>query len=113
MVKKTTKSNNKTKITQRKTSARKKQVQKEQNSLGITLLIVGGLILLIYFASNIDANVEVSIEAGKNAKQEEVIDQKIIISGKTYSSREAAMEQLKFSPQSRLTDEEIKFVESY
>ena len=49
----------------------------------------------------------------KDAKQEEVVDQKIIISGKTYSSREAAMEQLKFFPQSRLTEEEIKFVESY
>mgnify|MGYP001453968537 CR=1 FL=1 len=111
MAKKTTKSN--TKITKRKTSARKKQVQKEQNSFGITLLIVGGLILLIYFASNIDANVEVSIETGKNAKQDEVFDQKIIISGKTYDSRESAMEQLKFLPQSRLTEEEIKFVESY
>ena len=81
--------------------------------MGITLLIVGGLILLIYFASNVDANIEVSIEAGKDAKQEEVVDQKIIISGKTYSSREAAIEQLKFLPQSRLTEEEVKFVESY
>ena len=111
MVKKTTKTN--TKTTKRKASTRKKQIQKEENSLGITLLIVGGLILLIYFASNIDTNTEVSIEAGKNAKQEEVVDQKIIISGKTYASREAAMEQLQFFPQSRLTEEEIKFVESY
>ena len=111
MAKKTTKTSAKT--TKKKTSTRKKQVQKEENSLGITLLIVGGLILLIYFASNIDANIEVSIEAGKDAKQEEVVDQKIIISGKTYSSREAAMEQLRFLPQSRLTEEEVNFVESY
>jgi len=111
MAKKTTKSN--TKTTKRKNSTRKKQVQKEENSFGITLLIVGGLILLIYFASNIDANVEVSIEAGKSTTQEELIDQKIIISGKTYTSREAAMEQLRFLPQSRLTEEEVNFVESY
>ena len=111
MAKKTTKTS--TKTTKKKTSTRKKQVQKEENSLGITLLIVGGLILLIYFASNIDANIEVSIEAGKDAKQEEVVDQKIIISGKTYASKKAAMEQLQFLPQSRLTEEEIKFVESY
>ena len=111
MAKKTTKSN--TKTTKRKNSTRKKQVKKEENSFGITLLIVGGLILLIYFASNIDANVEVSIEAGKSTTQEEMIDQKIIISGKTYNSREAAMEQLRFLPQSRLTEEEVNFVESY
>ena len=113
MVKKTTKSKTKIKATKKKTSTRKKLVQKEENSFGITLLIVGGLILLIYFASNIETNVEVSIEAGKNAKQEVLVDQKIIISGKTYASKKAAMEQLQFLPQSRLTEEEIKFVESY
>ena len=113
MAKKTTKSNTRIKTTKKKTSTRKKQAQKEENSFGITLLIIGGLILLIYFASNIEANVEVSIESGKNAKQEEVVDQKIIISGKTYASKKAAMEQLQFLPQSRLSEEEIKFVESY
>ena len=113
MAKKTTKSNTRIKTTKKKTSTRKKQAHKEENSLGITLLIIGGLILLIYFASNIEANVEVSIDSGKNAKQEEVVDQKIIISGKTYASKKAAMEQLQFLPQSRLTEEEIKFVESY
>tara|TARA_B100001250_G_C19492730_1_gene653844 strand:- start:366 stop:707 length:342 start_codon:yes stop_codon:yes gene_type:complete len=113
MVKKTTKANTKLKTTKKKTSTRKKQVEKKENSFGITLLIVGGLILLIYFASNIEANVEVSIESGKNATQEEVVDQKIIISGKTYASKKAAMEQLQFLPQSRLTEEEIQFVESY
>ena len=69
MAKKTTKSNTRVKTTKKKTSTRKKQAQKEENSFGITLLIIGGLILLIYFASNIEANVEQLLNAQKAVAQ--------------------------------------------
>ena len=107
MAKKTTKSKTKKKFA--KTSV--KRVKKEENSFGITLLIVAGLILLIYFASNIDASVEVSIEKNREINQE-LVDETIMISGKIYASKKAAMEKLRFV-QSRLTDEERAFVESY
>ena len=108
MAKKTTKSKTKKKVA--KTSV--KRVKKEENSFGITLLIVAGLILLIYFASNIDASVEVSIEKNREINQE-IVDETIIISGTIYASKKAAMKKLRFVPQSKLTDEERAFVESY
>ena len=108
MAKKITKSKTKKKVSKIST----KKTQKEENSFGITILIVAGLILLIYFASNIDASIEVSIESGDEINQE-VVSQKIIISGVTYASEKTAIEKLRFIPQSQLTDEERAFVESY
>ena len=106
MAKKITKSKTKKRVL--KTSTKK--TQKEENSFGITILIIAGLILLIYFASNIDASVELSIETSGEINQE-VVSQEIIISGITYTSDKAAIEKLRFVPQSQLTDEERAFVE--
>ena len=111
MVKKTTK-----KTTKKATSKSKKQVVKsnpESNSFGIMALAVLGLILLLYFGSKSEVNIE--LEVGNNKKTEEVqkTQNKIIISGKSYTSKEEAINKLKFTPQTVLTDDEREFVESY
>ena len=79
------------------------------------MLVTVGLILLIYFATNVNIDIEEEVSVGeKNAKiEQESVDQPIIISGKSYSSKTAAKKQLQFMPQSELTDEEIKFIEGY
>ena len=105
MVKKTTKS----KVTKKNNKNKKAPIKQEENSFGMMILVIIGIGLLIYFASNIEA--EVSIEVDN--KKQEIVNKNIIISGKTYSSKKAAMEKLKFIPQSRLTDEEIRFIKGY
>ena len=45
------------------------QPNKDENSVGIMMLVTVGLILLIYFASNVNVDIEAEISVGeKNAK---------------------------------------------
>ena len=107
MAKKTTKTRaTKSKATKKSIKTKKVQKIQEENSFGIMMLVIAGLALLIYFASNIDTpkmkenyNISTS-DAGKTT-----------VSGKTYESIEAAYNTLKEIPQTRRTDEEISFVE--
>ena len=110
MAKKLTK---KTTIKTKKTA--KKAVQKttpESNSVGIMALAVLGLILLLYFSTS-NSNISIELDVDTNTKSTTAPQMLIVISGKSYSSEEKAMEVLKFMPQTRLTDEERDFVESY
>ena len=89
---------------------KKNKKQQGDNSSSIMLLAGIGLILLIYFGSNVEVNVDLDMSTPKNAINTETI---FTISGKTYSSKLEAKSKLTGIPQSQLTDEEIKFVESY
>ena len=112
MAKKITKASTKKTVSKKTVKRKKNQLNKDENSMGIMMLVIVGLFLLIYFASNVNVQVETEISVG-NSSNEEIIDQSIIISGKTYSSKAEARKKLQFIPQSQLTDEEIKFVEGY
>tara|TARA_Y100001968_G_scaffold331125_1_gene384812 strand:- start:501 stop:839 length:339 start_codon:yes stop_codon:yes gene_type:complete len=112
MAKKITKASTKRKVNKKTVKRKQNQLNKNENSMGIMMLVIVGLFLLIYFASNVNVNVETDISIGEESS-EEMIDKSIIISGKTYSSKAEARKQLKFMPQSQLTDEEIRFVEGY
>tara|TARA_Y100000589_G_scaffold39485_1_gene33068 strand:- start:156 stop:509 length:354 start_codon:yes stop_codon:yes gene_type:complete len=88
-----------------------KEIENDSGSLGMIILAVLGLVLLIYFGTNSDVNVDVKISNEK--KQELVEDSSYTISGKKYASMEEAYQDLKSIPQTRRTQEETKFVESY
>ena len=112
MVQKTTKKKPiKKRVT--KQSAKSKQITKknEDNSMGIMFLAGIGLILLIYFGSTI--NVEVDVQQENTKPELEMVEEAIVISGKTYSSKMSAKKALTNIPQSQLTNEEINFVEGY
>ena len=108
------------KVTKKRTSTKKvskKRIKntslnkpREDNSTGIMLLAGVGLILLIYFGSNVGVDVNIDLKTSNNT---EMTDGAITISGKTYSSRSEAKEKLTGMPQSQLTDDEITFVEGY
>ena len=103
------------KITKKTTIKTKKTAQKtnpESNSIGIMALAVLGLILLLYFGTS-NSNISIELDVDSNTKSVTAPQKLIVISGKSYSSQEKAMEALKFMPQTRLTDEERDFVESY
>ena len=96
----------------KKLTKTKKQIVKKNNessSFSVMALAILGLILLLYFGSSsgISVTAETKIESSKK------ISESIVISGKTYESKKIAMQELKFLPQSILTDEERSFVESY
>ena len=98
-----------------KTKTAKNPVNKQDNSMGIMLLVSIGLILLIYFGSTVSVDTHVPNNNVKlnNVKINSDTNNQIIISGKTYSSKEEAKEVLKQIPQTQRTDEEISFVEGY
>ena len=79
--------------------------------MGIMFLAGLGLILLIYFGSTISVDGDITIESVENST--ELVDEVIVISGKTYSSKKEAKNKLTGVPQSQMTDEERDFYESY
>jgi len=113
MAKKTTTKGTTTKKTSKSTSKRKPKINTTDNSTGLMLLVSVGLILLIYFGANVDVDTKMNVDITEPNTKVEAINEKITISGKTYSSRESARETLKLMPQSQLTSDEINFVESY
>ena len=107
------------KLTKKTTSKTKKTTKKavqktkpESNSVGIMALAVLGLILLLYFGTS-NSNISIELDVDSNTESVTAPQKLIVISGKSYSSQEKAMEVLRFIPQTRLTDEERDFVESY
>ena len=112
MVKKTTTKRSTTKKTSAKKPTRKKinKTNEKDNSTTIMLLTVFGLVLLIYFGSNIsvDANIDM------NTKNKiETIENGFILDGKSYSSKAEAKEKLTGMPQTQISDEERLFIEGY
>ena len=108
----TKKTTSKTKKTTSKTKKAVQTTNPESNSMGIMALAVLGLILLLYFSTS-NSNISIELDVDTNTKSTTAPQMLIVISGKSYSSEEKAMEVLKFMPQTRLTDEERDFVESY
>tara|TARA_Y100001968_G_scaffold95198_1_gene85473 strand:+ start:1226 stop:1561 length:336 start_codon:yes stop_codon:yes gene_type:complete len=100
-------------VVKKKSVAKKSPKRQDDNSMGIMLLAGFGLILLIYFGSTVNVDVEIDMGQEKNANDTELVEEGIVISGKSYSSKKQAKNMLTGLPQSQLTDEEIKFVESY
>ena len=83
----------------------------DSGSLSIMILAIVGIILLIYFGTSTKVSVDVRVG---DEKTEKLIEDNIItISGKTYNSLQEAHSVLKEIPQTRRTDEETSFVESY
>ena len=114
MVKKTTKKT--TSKSKKQVAKSKKQVTKsnpESNSFGIMALAVLGLILLLYFGSKSEVTIELEVDNNKKTEEVQTTQKNIIISGKSYTSKEEAINKLKFTPQTVLTDDEREFVESY
>ena len=92
----------------RSTKPRKKQ---EKNSMGVMILAIVGLIVLVWLSTTVSVNTEVNIDFKEELSSP--VNESVMISGKSYISRQAAFKSLQFMPQSKLSDEEIKFVESY
>ena len=67
--------------------------------------------ILIYFGSTISVDGDITIESIENST--ELVDEVIVISGKTYSSKKEAKNKLTGIPQSQMTDEERDFYVSY
>ena len=65
-------------------------------STAIMFLAILGLILLVYLGSTLDVDTKVQIDI-KGGGDIELIDTSITISGKTYSSKEVAREQLRYT----------------
>ena len=108
MAKKTTKTRTtKSKATKKSVKTKKVQKTDEESSFGIMMLVIAGLALLIYFASNIDTP-EKEFEL-----KPVVVIKGIEIDGKFYNSSEDAYNTLKEIPQTRRTQEEILFVERW
>ena len=94
-------------------SIEKKVINKsteDNSSTGIMLLAGIGLILLIYFGSNVSADITID---SKEKKTESLLQNGFTLNNKTYSSRVAAKEVLTRLPQTQLSNEEIEFVEGY
>ena len=85
--------------------------QQENSSLNVMTLAIVGIVLLIYFGTSSELSVDVKVNTSNS--QEQIQKSEITISGKTYSSSDEAYNLLKEIPQTRLTDEETSFVESY
>ena len=105
----TKKSTPKKKVT-RKTK-KTQEIKNQDHSTSIMILASLGLILLIYFASNVDTSIEIKVDKNPEVKKE--ITSSFTLSGKSYDSKEKAREQLRFMPQSQLSEEEIRFIETY
>ena len=94
-----------------KTKKATKNETTENSSLSIMILAIVGIVLLIYFGTSSELSVDVKVNTSNS--QEQIQKSEITISGKTYSSSDEAYNLLKEIPQTRLTDEETSFVESY
>ena len=113
MAKKVTKKRASTKKT-KTASITKKVTNKskvENNSTGIMLLAGIGLILLIYFGSNVSA--DITIDSKDKNTESVATPNGFILNNTTYSSRAEAKEILTGLPQTQLSNEEIDFVEGY
>tara|TARA_B100001250_G_C19645698_1_gene720249 strand:- start:401 stop:742 length:342 start_codon:yes stop_codon:yes gene_type:complete len=110
MAKKLTK---KTAAKSKKATKSTKKIKKENaesNSFGVMILAILGLVLLLYFGTS---NVSVDVQIDEKSVEIQPTNTTIVISKKTYDSKENAFQELRFLPQSRLTDAERSFVESY
>ena len=119
MAKKVTKKQTTKSKVVKKTKSKKTPSEKsiESGSLSIMILAIVGIILLVYFGTSTEVSVDVKV-GDKNTKQLEsteqlIEDNTITISGKTYNSSQEAYSVLKAIPQTRQTNEETGFVESY
>tara|TARA_B100000965_G_C19417141_1_gene680450 strand:+ start:206 stop:568 length:363 start_codon:yes stop_codon:yes gene_type:complete len=112
MAGKTTKKTTKKKITKRNIKPKKSVNKKDENSFGMMMLIITGVALLIYFASNITVAESVSKQNQPDTNSE-ISKEYITISGKNYSSKEDAYNTLKEIPQTMRTSEEVLFVETW
>jgi len=83
----------------------------ESGSLSIMILAIVGIMLLVYFGTSTEVSVDVKV--GDKNTEELIQNNTITISGKTYKSSLEAYSILKAIPQTRLTNEETGFVESY
>ena len=101
MVKKTTKKS----ATIKKTSTNKKD-----SSTTIMILTAVGLVLLIYFGSNVSVDANIEINTPNNIEK---LENTFILNGKSYSSETEAMEKLKSLPQTLMSDEERLFIKRY
>ena len=113
MAKKLTKKQPAKRKTIKKSNAKKTVTKEttESGSFSIMILAIIGIILLIYFGTSSEVSVDVKI--GTENTEEIIEDRSIIISGTTYSSSKEAYTLLKEIPQTRRTNEETRFVESY
>ena len=113
MAKKLTKKQPAKRKTIKKPNAKKTVTKEttESGSFSIMILAIIGIILLIYFGTSSEVSVDVKIGAENT---EEIIENgSIIISGTAYGSSQEAYTLLKEIPQTRRTNEETRFVESY
>ncbi len=101
------------KVTKKQTTKSKaaKKETTESGSLSIIILAILGIILLVYFGTSSEVSVDVRV--GTENTEDLMKDDAITISGTTYSSSKEAYTLLKKLPQTRRTNEETRFVESY
>ena len=109
MAKKTTSVKKKT--LRKKSRTKKTMKSQEENSMGIMILAIIGLVILVWLSTNVTIETKVSVDMPNESN--EMIDSSIVISGKKYSSRENAYNTLKKIPQTMMTNEEVLFVEKW
>tara|TARA_A100001011_G_C14260125_1_gene821977 strand:- start:10 stop:381 length:372 start_codon:yes stop_codon:yes gene_type:complete len=109
MAKKTTSVKKKT--LRKKSRTKKTMKSQEENSMGIMILAIIGLVILVWLSTNVTIETKVSVDMPNESN--EMIDSSIIISGKKYASKENAYNTLKKNPQTMMTNEEILFVEKW
>ena len=109
MAKKTTSVKKKT--LKKKSITKKTMKSQEENSMGIMILAIIGLIILVWLSTTVTIETKVSVDISNESN--EMIDSSIVISGKKYSSRENAYNTLKKIPQTMMTNEEVLFVEKW
>jgi len=104
------------KKTATKKSVNKKPKQKKDDnfgSSGVLILAIIGILVLIYFGANTeikgDNQVKTEVKTEKNTT-EKAEETTIVIGGLIYPSKEYALKALKDVPQTRLTEEERRFV---
>tara|TARA_B100000902_G_scaffold386691_1_gene429687 strand:+ start:106 stop:450 length:345 start_codon:yes stop_codon:yes gene_type:complete len=112
MVKKTTTKRSATKKTSTKKTSTKKinSTNEKDSSTTIMLLTAIGLVLLIYFGSNISVDAKIEINPTNEIKE---IENGFFLDGKSYSSKAEAKEKLTGMPQTQISDEERLFIEGY
>tara|TARA_B100000965_G_C19579752_1_gene752978 strand:- start:1010 stop:1351 length:342 start_codon:yes stop_codon:yes gene_type:complete len=103
-----------TKTTKRKAVSKTKKTEpiKEENPYTLLMVIASAIILLILIVpkSNVNNNSTIKTTSSEIIESE---DKTIEIGGEFYKSKEEAYKLLKDIPQTRRTDEETIFVESY
>ncbi len=109
-----------TKKTNKKTIRKKKTIKKDDNfeSSGILILSVIGIVVLIYFGVNTDikgdnspSKTELETKQPTTEQIDKIPEQNsIMIDGLIYPSKEYALKKLKDIPQTKLTEEQRRFV---